>query len=271
MVTQAHIPSKFSYHLLYVVQIPALFLAFCLVYNPYDIKGFYDGVLGNNYAFHLVMLSCVMFGSLLITRLILSALLRHDKYVWWQYSVWCLGEILVMSMFQALYTTLFFGDRLPYFMAVSYCLQFSGTIVIYPYIILILLRVINNKNEALKQKDYTTESSLAKFYDYHQRLKLTISPAALLYISAELNYVKIHYLENGQEKEYLLRNSMKSLDPVAEKFGLVRCHRSYYVNPKQIAILSRNKDGVIFAELQGELGAVIPVSRQYYEQLSELL
>ena len=270
MITKANIPSRFSYHLLYVVLIPVFFLTFCLIYNPFDIIGFYDDVLGNNYAFHLVMLSCIMLGTITITRLVLSAMLRHNAFVWWQYSVWCLGEILVVSMFEALYSTLFFGDELPYFMAVSYCLQFVGTVVIYPYIILILIRVIAERNEALAQKDSFSDLSLAKFYDYSQRLKLTVAPSALLYVSAELNYIKIHYLENGVETEYLLRNSMKSLDNVAARYGLVRCHRSYYVNPTKVTVLGRNKDGAFCAELNGS-SATVPVSKLYYEQLIEIL
>lgn len=270
MITKANIPSKFAYHLLYVVLIPVFFLTFCLIYNPFDIKGFYDNVLGNNYAFHLVMLSCIMLGTITITRLVLSAMLRHNAFVWWQYSVWCLGEILLTSMFEALYSTLFLGDELPYFMAVSYCLQFVGTVVMYPYIILILIRVIEDRNESLLNRESFSDLSLAKFYDYSQRLKLTVAPSALLYVRAELNYIKIHYLENGVETEYLLRNSMKSLDNVATRFGLVRCHRSYYVNPSKVTVLGRNKDGAFCAELNGS-SAKIPVSKLYYEQLIEIL
>ena len=110
-----------------------------------------------------------------------------------------------------------------------------------------------------------------KFYDEHKRLKLSIDPSAVLYINAEANYVKIHYLENERVREFMLRNSMKSLEEIATRHGLVRCHRSYYVNPRHIKVLSRNKEGVIIAEMIEDGLRQIPVSKQYYSYLSELL
>ena len=64
---------------------------------------------------------------------------------------------------------------------------------------------------------------------------------------------------------------MKSLETLADRHGLVRCHRSYYVNPRHIKVLSRNKEGVIIAEMIEDSLMRIPVSKQYYAHLSELL
>ena len=83
--------------------------------------------------------------------------------------------------------------------------------------------------------------------------------------------MKIHYLENERVREFLLRNSMKSLETLADRHGLVRCHRSSYVNPRPIKVLSRNKEGVIIAEMIEDSLMRIPVSKQYYAHLSELL
>jgi DNA-binding LytR/AlgR family response regulator len=53
--------------------------------------------------------------------------------------------------------------------------------------------------------------------------------------------------------------------------GLVRCHRSYFVNPKYVKLLSKNRDGIITAELLVPEVEAIPVSKQFYKQLSEVL
>ena len=52
---------------------------------------------------------------------------------------------------------------------------------------------------------------------------------------------------------------------------MIRCHRSYYVNPLHISVLSRGKEGQIVAELKTAQEVAVPVSRQYFEALSELL
>lgn len=143
--------------------------------------------------------------------------------------------------------------------------------LVYPYLLCILLRIISNKNYDLANAGQAPEESLVKFYDEHKRLKLTIDPSAVLYVSAEANYINIHYQENDRVKTYQLRNSMKSLETDALKHGFVRCHRSYYVNPRHIKVLSRDKDGVIYTEFIRDGVGHIPVSKQYYDNLAKLL
>lgn len=264
------LPKGFSHHLLYVLIMPSFFICFCSIYDPFSIKEFYQ-VGGKTFFFHFLMLSCIILGVMAITRLILSALVRVVPFRRWHYLLWCFGEVVVISFFTALYTTLFFGRDLPYFMALPQCFKFTSLVLVYPYVFLILVREVENRNAELRSRENAADATLVKFYDEHKRLKLSIDPSAVLYINAEANYVKIHYLENERVREFLLRNSMKSLETLADRHGLVRCHRSYYVNPRHIKVLSRNKEGVIIAEMIEDSLMRIPVSKQYYAHLSELL
>ena len=200
-----------------------------------------------------------------------SVLVKVAPFRRWHYLLWCFGEVVVISFFTAMYTALFYGEALPYFMALPLCFKHASLILVYPYALLALAAEIGSRNAALQLRDSPQEASLVKFYDEYKRLKLSIDPSAILYINAEANYVKIHYLENERVREFLLRNSMKSLETLADRHGLVRCHRSYYVNPRHIKVLSRNKEGVIIAEMIEDSLMRIPVSKQYYAHLSELL
>ena len=47
--------------------------------------------------------------------------------------------------------------------------------------------------------------------------------------------------------------------------------RSYFVNPKYVKLLSKNREGLVTAELLVPGVEAIPVSKQFYKQLSELL
>ena len=269
MNTVLRLSKGYPSQLVYVVLLPMFFFFFCFVYDPFSFQGVYY-VGGKSSAFHLLMLSCIMLVTLAITRLIFSALYAHLTFRWWHYAIWCCGEALVVSFFFALYTTLFYAGRMPYYMSLPLCMRLTFLTLFYPYIILILLRIIHNKVVDYESKTAGTEDSLVKFYDEHQKLKFTIDPAAIIYISAETNYVKIHYLENERVKEYLLRNSMKALEPVSEGHGLFRCHRSYFVNPHYIKVLSREKDGII-AEFKIDNVGKIPVGKHFYDQLADLL
>lgn len=264
------LPKGFSYHLLHVLVMPSFFICFCSIYDPFSIQEFYH-VGGKSFFFHFLMLSCIILGVEAIARLLLSVLVKVVPFRRWHYLLWCFGEIVIISFFTALYTTLFFGDELPYFMALPICFKHASMVLVYPYALLLLAREIDMRNAELQSRESASDASLVKFFDENNRLKLSIDPSAVLYVSAEANYVKIHYLENDKVREFLLRNSMKSLEDVAQKHGLVRCHRSYYVNPRHIKVLSRNKEGVIIAEMIEDGLRRIPVSKQYYAHLSELL
>lgn len=256
----------------YAVLMPLFYFVFCFVYNPFSMSAIYN-VGGKSWTFHLLMLTCIMVGTLALTRLVFSFLYKYIPFKWWHYAVWCLGETLVTSFFFALYTSLFYrkSGGMPYFTALPYCFKTVSLTLIYPYLLCILLRIVSNKNADLAEAGQKPEESLIKFYDEHKRLKLTIDPSAVLYVSADANYIKIHYIENDRVKAYQLRNSMKSLEGDAQRHGFVRCHRSYYVNPRHIKVLSRDREGVIYTEFTREGVGHIPVSKQYYDSLAKLL
>ncbi len=268
MQEKFRLPKGFVYQMLYVSLLPAFFIAFAFTYNPFDIQGFYM-TGGKDFSFHLVMLSCIMIGSLLITRLIFMPTYKAYNFTLVHYILWCVLEIMVISLFWALYTCLFKG--MPYFLAASHCYKFCALTLIYPYTFLICTRIISNKDHELAGRVEPTEETMAKFYDEHKRLKLTISADSILFIEAESNYIKINYIEGSKSKEFMLRNSMKSVAESADSYGLVRCHRSFYVNPKHIKLVSRDKEGVIEAELRQEGIKKIPVRKQFYEELADKL
>lgn len=263
-------PHTYGAEMIFVVLLPLFFISFCFLYDPFKSQEFFE-MGGKSYAFHFLMMTCIIAATLAISRLIFNALYKHFDFSWLQYGIWCVGEMVTISLILSLYTALFYGPSMTYIVILSNCLKLTCLTLIFPYGLLALLQLITNMKKEMMAMEEGTADSLIKFYDEHKRLKMTIAPSAILYMSAEANYVKIHYLENGREREYQLRNSMKSLEGAADKHGLVRCHRSYYVNPKYIKVLTRNKEGFIIAELNQEGTSPIPVSKQYYGQLANLL
>jgi DNA-binding LytR/AlgR family response regulator len=119
-----------------------------------------------------------------------------------------------------------------------------------------------------KEKEVVDES-LMRFVDNTQKLKLMIASPAVLYVEADENYVHVRYMEGERVKDYPLRASMKSLEELMLKHGLLRCQRSYYINPQHIKVLRRDKEGMISAELDVANQKSIPVSPKYYEAVAK--
>ena len=103
-----------------------------------------------------------------------------------------------------------------------------------------------------------------RFYDSSHNLKIVLTPSAILYIAAEQNYVNIYYVENGRVRQYELRSSMKAIDELCQENGLMRCHRSFYINPAHVKVLRKDKDGIMYAELDADDVHHIPVSEYLF-------
>ena len=92
-----------------------------------------------------------------------------------------------------------------------------------------------------------------------------------MFIRSEDNYVQIHYLDKDRTKKFILRSSMRALEEDLSRHGLVRCHRSYFINPAYIRIVHRDSAGLIVADLNQEGFEGIPISRKYQDIITKLL
>lgn len=255
-------------HILYTVLLPVFFVAFSLLYNPFGICGYYSAAPGHY--FHLVMLACIILLTIAISRALLPVLAPKADSDPLKYSATCALELCAASAFMALYTCLFTKE--PYFSCLAESLRNSFLILVYPVVILSFIQFRGHESGSDSRDDAdSVQGELVKFYDEHQKLKFAIAADAILFVRAEDNYVHINYLDSGNHRTYELRNSMKSLEPAAAKAGLVRCHRSFYVNPRYIKVLRKDKEGFITAEFNLGGIAPVPVSKKYYDQVSSIL
>ena len=78
-------------------------------------------------------------------------------------------------------------------------------------------------------------------------------------------------IENGRLRKFTLRSSMRALEEQLQSHGLVRCHRSYFVNPARVKMVKKDAGGYALASLDREGVEPVPVSKRYYEALSALL
>ena len=66
-------------------------------------------------------------------------------------------------------------------------------------------------------------------------------------------------------------DASRPIEPLMQRAGIVRCQRSYFVNPRHVTVLRKDKEGAIVAELDAAPQRPIPVSPKYYDALNQLL
>lgn len=254
--------------LLHSLIVPVFMLVFTTYYKPH---GIYELLTMDNvsFGFNVTMLFCIVLVSVSITRLWLYLIGKYRKLPVPVYTMWCVGETLVASLFSSLYITLISPVPLLYFEVAGAAFISLLVTNIYPYGFLWLsIELYTRHNDDAKTVD---ESSLIRFHDEYRKLRLVIASEAVIFLKSEDNYVQIHYLDQGRVRKYILRSTMRALEDTLAKHGLVRCHRSYFINPLFIKIVHRDGAGLIVAELNQDGYDSIPISRKYQDAIMKML
>lgn len=253
---------------IHTLTISLFFLFFIIFYKPYNIYSLLN-MEHAGFTFNATILFCIVLVSTFITRGCLYFIGRSKSLSTQVYFGWCLGEMIIAAMFSSLYITLMLKGPVSFFEVAGTTIILILTTLIYPYMFLWLKYEILTKN---RQIDNTPdENSLIRFYDEYKKLRLVIARDAVLFIKSEENYVHIYYLDQDKNKKFTLRSSMKALEEMLTKRGLVRCHRSYFINPAYIKIVHKNSAGVIVAELNKPDCDTIPISRKYLDVITKLI
>lgn len=97
---------------------------------------------------------------------------------------------------------------------------------------------------------------------------LSVAFGDLLYLRTQDNYVEVVYLDNGSQRSSLIRSTLKRMESLAD-YALVRCHRSFAVNPDRVVGCQGNRHGLKL-QLDG-VDQPVPVSRAYTESVLQRL
>lgn len=247
--------------------IPLFVLVFIIYYRPYVA---YELLSMDNasFTFNATILFSIVLVSVSITRGWLYLIGKYKEFTPTLYLMWCVAETLVAALFCSLYLVLM-SDDLSFFETAGKSVINLLAISVYPYGFLWFGFVLHARGEdGPAQAD---DNSLIRFYDEYNKLRLVIAPEAVMFIRSEDNYVQIHYLDRNRTRKFILRSSMRALEENLSRHGLVRCHRSYFINPSFIKIVHRDGSGLIVAELSQEGFESIPISRKYQDEITRLL
>lgn len=268
------IPQQFytiKTHIYFIVFLTVFAILFAVLYAPsygYDTSSWNDhnGLI-------IPILAAIVMTVTIVSRTIFlfcrGSNLHEREFIAWQVLEW-LASCLFCDLFFCLYTHRgFFEILLP-------VLLIGLSVAIYPYLTFWICIKLQERNEQLnearqtiaKLKETATHvEEVVQFYDEKNNAKLMVDLNAVYSVESAGNYVNIVYDDNGKLQRYSLRNSMKGVEATCEKHGLIRCHRSYYINPRKIKIL--RKDGsTTFAEMQRTELSHIPVSPTYAAEVA---
>ena len=110
-------------------------------------------------------------------------------------------------------------------------------------------------------------SKIINFFDEKDELQLSLRLDHIYFLESAENYVNIYYMNKASTERFTLRSTLKKQQEKLEKYGFLRCHRSYLVNFDNILLLRKDKDGP-YLDFGVPNMPQIPVSKTYLDAVT---
>lgn len=266
-------------NILFCVAVPLFMMLFMVIYQPHFYGNFDQLKAGweAHDSFCLPVVCAIVLGVLSLSRALLcTALLRHTlarkEWLLWQACEWVVASLFV-DLFLSLFLHMGFFALLPIVLLTGFGL------VVIPYVLYWLaieltdrdIRLHQSENlvEELRKGVERNEAGMVRFADEKGNVKLVVGADRVISLESAGNYVTILYDDDGKLVRYSLRNTLKAMEELAGVSGLVRCHRSFFVNLSHVRTLRRTPQG-LYAEIGHSGVGDIPVSKSYASDMLRL-
>jgi DNA-binding LytR/AlgR family response regulator len=208
-----------------------------------------------------------------ISRIIMYYYGRRHIINYFNYFAWIFAEIMLMSLFYALFEKFVLKDIRHFTELVKLSAQNTALVLLLPYSVMWLYFSWRDKKEQIERMEDMQSFSgnvrdMLPFYDEKSVLKFSIKKDSLLYLESSENYVTIFYLNKGKISKYLLRDTLKNMEEKFSGTEIIRCHRSYMVNFEKVKVIKKDKDGLKL-ELDNPSITDIPVSKTYADNVMQ--
>lgn len=255
---------------LFLIVVPVFYFLFVVWAEPFQMDEFLS-VGKDRYTLNLIITTVILLGVMSLSRMLLFILRRVIDLNWPLYIVWCVGEIVFAGFMFSILLGIGWAGEKTYLNVLTQCVMSLAGILVYPLTIITMAVQIYVMHKRTAGPSDLDDKTLVRFHDSEKRLKLIVSSDAIYYIEAKENYVHIIHQDGIRIKDFGLRSSMTALEDLLSRHGLVRCHRSFYVNPRHVALVRKDASGYALAQLDHDGVKSVPVSKTYYDALAALL
>ena len=114
-----------------------------------------------------------------------------------------------------------------------------------------------------------SNSGLTGFRDDRGKIQFSVLNTEILLLESTDNYVSVFYLINGKLQRRLLRNTLKNLEEELKVQSIIRCHRSYMINSRNIEFAQ--KEGKTLQLKIRHYETLVPVSQKYLSLFQDFL
>ena len=126
----------------------------------------------------------------------------------------------------------------------------------------------NTKEQPTAQPTPTADNDDVVCISGATKESLEVRPSDVVFATSEGNYVRVHYINNGNEHNMLIRTSMKNVaDLLCRHSYIMQCHRAFIVNLRHVEKVESRNSGIALVMQYGE--EYVLVSKQYASEVKE--
>ena len=242
---------------------------FLNVFQPFNIarwysdSGFIQFLRLSSYGFVIAIV-------FLFTQFPLRSIFKIQQFKIKSYLLWLVIEIALINL---VYIFLYGNPIGNFINDLGFSLKYTLLSIWLPYSFAILIVYYKNQRdeiESLKTKaNKPTEKRLLVFKDENGKIKFSMQAKDLLLLESTDNYVSVFYILQNKVQRKLLRNTLKNMEEMLKENAIVRCHRSFMVNPANVEFMQ--KESKKFNIKIKHIDKSIPVSEKYSSQFLDFL
>lgn len=212
--------------------------------------------------------------------ILFKTLFDESKWVVWKHALWLILMVLTIGIVNLLYSHVMFTQFELTFKSLLIFELFTFMIAIFPVTGSIFYSYIKylKRNLALvellknsqQNKEIAQNKSKVALIGTNKGELLEIEAQNLLFIKAEGNYVNVYYLVENEQRQQLLRSTLKMiLEQTLSEKNIIQCHRAYIVNITNIAASMGNAQGLKLTIKH--CSETVPVSRNYVSKVRNFI
>lgn len=241
---------------------------FILFYDPLNVSGISkETTLARLFSYH----GLSFWGALVLifTQFWLRPRFNLDTFLVWQFLLWVVLEIFLLSVCFFLIYREFGKPFLPEFIAVF---RMTALLAIVPYAIACLLIAVVSMPPAVSVEPETPKpaAALLSIKDENGKPMLSIAQEDILLLKSENNYTAVFFRQEEKVEKKLIRSSLKNILQQLPPPHFLRIHRSYSINLNNLSTVDR-KNGELQVKLKQLPDLPLKVSETYKEDILRLM
>lgn len=259
--------------------IVSLFIAFFLtVFQPFGL----NLLRSEHKTLILLGYGMVTFLLLLFNLFLIPAIFKQsfkaENWKVWKQILWLMYIVLSISVGNYLYSVLVSIVSWAGFKGLLLFILFTFPVALIPIVAITFitqniylkkhLKLSGEINDQISDRqEVEKDKQSIELSSGNQSIQFILSD--IVFLESDGNYVNVNYLENGELKSQLIRNTLKNLSEIIDSSHFFKCHRAFLVNLNKIEKVSGNSHGISIK--MTATNQQIPVSRNNTKAFTQRL